>query len=473
MTVGIIKDEKIDYNTIDNQFNPSENYPEYPFQNISKKNNVYDSIRKILLMLGMDKENFGKSSWNPLGEIIKPGDNVLIKPNCLLCPELTNTSIITHSSITRTLLDYVYIALEGKGAITIGDSPSFGNIFAKVIQFNGIENIIDFYNTHSKIKINLLDFTINPIEIEIKGTLKNNLKIGDPLGYTAIDLGKDSTLIDIIDDYKKFRVSGYNKDVMIRHHNKNVNEYNFPNSVLNSDIIINIPKLKTHVRAGITCALKNMVGINGSKDWLPHYRSGSLIEGGDEYLHKSIRKTIRFKIDDEINRKTYGINQKIFNNFCSFLTYIFPYKDSCIGGQWYGNDTVPRMIIDLNMILSYANKKGFLENKIQRKIFTVVDGIVAGEKNGPTTPAPKHCGLLIAGDNSVEIDLVCSRLMGFDYQKIPTLKYALQTKKYVLFNEKPENINIISEKCNNFNDIYNKLNCNFAPPNSWINHIEY
>jgi uncharacterized protein (DUF362 family) len=477
MNVAIIKDDKLDYDH-DAPFNPAKNYPEYPFKDISQKNAVYDSIRKIFFMFGMDKENFGKPLWNPLGDIIKPGDNVLIKPNFVRNPEhlKNNYSITTHGSIIRSVLDYIYIALNGKGCITIGDSPPLDSNFEKTIQFTGLENIIDFYNDYSTMKINLIDFRIDPIEKEIKGTLRNKIVVGDPLGCTSIDLGKESKLIEIIDDYEKFRAPNYNKNEMIRHHNKKVNEYNIANTVLNADVIINIPKLKTHNRAGITCALKNMVGINGTKAWLPHYRIGSLTEGGDEYLNKSIRKNIISKLTDEINSKTQFTYNKLCEIIIFFLTnstYIFPYNDQYNVGGWYGNDTIPRTIIDLNMIISYANKHGILEKEIQRKIFTIVDGIVAGENEGPTTPTPKHCGILVAGDNSVAIDLVCSRIMGFDYNKIPTFKHALNTKKYILLHEKPENINIMSDYCNKFNDIYNKLTCNLIPTSGWINHIEY
>ena len=52
---------------------------------------------------------------------------------------------------------------------------------------------------------------------------------------------------------------------------------------LECDVFINLPKLKSHQKAGITCALKNLVGINAHKDYLPHFRFGSPSAGGDEY----------------------------------------------------------------------------------------------------------------------------------------------------------------------------------------------
>ena len=77
MKVAIIKNDMLDYNRIA-PFNPSTNYPEYPFKDVSRKNMTYDSVRKIFFMLGMDKKNYDKKSWNPFGEIIKPSNIVLI-----------------------------------------------------------------------------------------------------------------------------------------------------------------------------------------------------------------------------------------------------------------------------------------------------------------------------------------------------------------------------------------------------------
>jgi hypothetical protein len=94
-------------------------------------------------------------------------------------------------------------------------------------------------------------------------------------------------------------------------------------------------------------------------------------------------------------------------------------------GNWHGNDTTWRMVIDLNRLLHYADDGGMLRERPQRRFFSVVDGIVAGEGNGPLDPTPRGAGLILAGDNPVAVDLACARLMGFDYQRIPMLREAL------------------------------------------------
>jgi hypothetical protein len=156
-----------------------------------------------------------------------------------------------------------------------------------------------------------------------------------------------------------------------------------------------------------------------------------------------------------------------------YATSIFlPFKDPYFEGSWYGNDTIPRTIIDINKIIFYADKNGVLRDKIQRKMFILVDAIIAGEGEGPLKPSPKKCGLIVGGFNPVAVDLVCCRIMGFDHMKIPVFKYALNAKKYRLFNGKPEEIKILSEKCNHFNDLNRTFRLGFTPPMGWRRHIE-
>ena len=53
------------------------------------------------------------------------------------------------------------------------------------------------------------------------------------------------------------------------------NEYLLSETVLSADLVVNLPKLKTHKKTGVTLALKNLVGINGDKNLLPHHCVGS------------------------------------------------------------------------------------------------------------------------------------------------------------------------------------------------------
>ena len=54
----------------------------------------------------------------------------------------------------------------------------------------------------------------------------------------------------------------------------------------------------------------------------------------------------------------------------------------------------------------------------QRRTFSIIDGVIGGESNGPLAPDPVAAGVLLAGENLVAVDLVAARLMGFDPLKI-------------------------------------------------------
>ncbi|MCL4553146.1 MAG: DUF362 domain-containing protein, partial [Candidatus Marsarchaeota archaeon] len=91
-------------------------------------------------------------------------------------------------------------------------------------------------------------------------------------------------------------------------------------------------------------------------------------------------------------------------------------------GDWFGNDTIWRTVLDLNKIIRYADKSGRMHPVEQRRLFHLVDGIVAGEAEGPLSPTPKPCGLLVGGFDPVAVDSICARLMGFDEMQIPMIR---------------------------------------------------
>lgn len=110
---------------------------------------------------------------------------------------------------------------------------------------------------------------------------------------------------------------------------------------------------------------------------------------------------------------------------------------------------------------------------MQRKEFILVDGITAGEKEGPMSNSAKKCGVLMAGFNPVEVDVTCSVVMGFDPEKITAIKVARDIKKYPLITGDPRNIEIASDRCNDLQGVYDAFNCSLVPPKGWTGHIEY
>ena len=66
----------------------------------------------------------------------------------------------------------------------------------------------------------------------------------------------------------------------------------------------------------------------------------------------------------------------------------------------------------------------YMQRELHPGVFTVMDGTVAGDGAGPRTMIPRVKNLLLAASDSVAIDSVAARLMGFDPMSIPFLRMA-------------------------------------------------
>ncbi|QNB46032.1 DUF362 domain-containing protein [Thermanaerosceptrum fracticalcis] len=60
------------------------------------------------------------------------------------------------------------------------------------------------------------------------------------------------------------------------------------------------------------------------------------------------------------------------------------------------------------------------------KYLTIADGLIAQEGLGPAEGTPVPLGLIIAGDNPVAVDSVCSRIMGFNPADIRHIRYSAE-----------------------------------------------
>jgi hypothetical protein len=265
---------------------------------------------------------------------------------------------------------------------------------------------------------------------------------------------------------------------MYRFHSGGRHQYVFPGSVLASDAIINIAKLKTHRRTAVTLAIKNFMGLPALKDCLPHFITGSVEEGGDQYIYPSRRKAICLRLHDQIQANPFvpakfacAVIKKIIWN----THLIVPFKDDIYEAMWYGNDTLWRTLMDLNRIAFYADKNGNLQDSVQRNYFGFIDGIIGGEKDGPVSPDPVPAGVLLAGHNSVGLDIVGSTLMGFDFEKIPMIRNAFNNNGcgLPLFRGGKEDIRVIDKKgVFNLDEYKQVRNLHFEPHPSWKGHVE-
>lgn len=225
--VAVVMAEKKEYPG-NPPFHPPERFPEYPYAETDDGNAVYRAVREIFIKLELDKDNYGTEDWNPLGEIVRPGDNVVIKPNFVSGPRSGDTDyrcLVTHASVIRPLIDYCLIALKGRGSLIVADAPQTDSDFDKIKELTRIEDVINFINSRSSLKVKLLDLreeyarTVNGIALE-------RVKIhGDPQGYTTVDLGAGSAFHTIEEYMDRIYGAYYDVEKVREHHRKHVHEY--------------------------------------------------------------------------------------------------------------------------------------------------------------------------------------------------------------------------------------------------------
>ena len=235
--------------------------------------------------------------------------------------------------------------------------------------------------------------------------------------YCLFDLGDDSWLAPITEPGTEFRVTQYDPDKLRDNHRPGVHRYLVAREVVDADVILSLPKLKTHKKAGITGALKNMIGINGFKEYLPHHRKGSPKAGGDCYKSASWLKALAEDWLDRANRSRATSLRFLHFNAAAVANKIdmmLRAGDSNIDGSWCGNDTVWRTCLDLQRIVHYGTRNGKIASARQREVITVTDAIIAGEGDGPLFPSPVPLGIMTFGDDVAALEWVHARLMGMD-----------------------------------------------------------
>ncbi len=475
--------ENVKYPSIEDMLYPDQQYEELKikYDKFSKDNQIYKMIRNSFKQLELDKENYNTKNWNPLGDnLIIPGNTVLIKPNMVLDKNQGDGGeecLYTNPSLVAVIINYVWIALKEKGKIILADAPVQTCDFENMIKTSGYEKIVKFYKE-------------NGVNIELKDLrgLISHIENGNMVTETfdkdgiIVDLKKDSEHNEILEnDINKVRITNYDPGELLKHHNKEKNEYFIAKEALNADVIINMPKPKAHRKAGVTIGLKNFVGINTRKEYLPHHRFGSKKTGGDEYEKKSLLLYIYSLLIDKANilkSKKIFILYKIILKIANIIQNIdreFFSKAKYREGSWYGNDTIWRTVVDINMIIKYANKNGIMQSTPQRNIFNIADMIIIGEKEGPLLPSPKYGGIIAMGDDIVCFDEIIASILGMDINKIPLLKNIRNERKYELVNKNDYGIIVSNNKLWNnkkVKDINKSIALNIEPSSGWKNHIE-
>ena len=465
----------------DAPFDPGAAYPEIKDPPRGKTNPVYSALREALCSLGMDRANFGSSKWNPFRELIKPGDRVALKPNLLWHSHRDRPSewvqVITHGSIVRAAVDYVLLALQGRGEVIIADGPQLDADWAAIVERAGLKEIVEHYRRVSDVPVRLLDLRTQFIDRRDDVSYSRQSLPGDPEGQRLVELGRHSRFCEH-DDHRRYYGADYDRDETNTHHHGLRHDYGISETIARADVFINLPKMKTHKKVGVTLSLKNLVGITTARNWLPHHSIGTPAEGGDQFPNWSVRGA----------SEAFGVawfERKALNQAATWApVYRFAKKlakpffgatgNTIRNGNWSGNDTAWRMVHDLNRCLSYSND-GVFPSASRKRYFSIIDGVIGGDGNGPASPDSVASGLLVAGHNPVSVDCVATRLMGFDPMRLRILSEVFEPSALPLVDCAYEHI-VVNSNVESWNGPLHTLRfadaVRFRPHFGWAGSME-
>lgn len=414
--------------------------PVYP--QCEGENEVQRAIRRSCELIGWADEKRGC-----FGKAIANGARVLIKPNFVFHFNQGTDGIlplVTHQSIIKAVVTEVLKANPSE--VIVGDAPIQMCDFAELLRITELGLWAeDLQKSDIRFK-GIRDFRrttcvfVNGIRIA-----NEDKQAGE--NYVLYNLGKESLLEPLTDRKKSFRVTNYDPRLMANTHSPANHQYLIAREVIEADVVINLPKLKTHKKAGITNALKNLVGINGNKEYLPHHRIGGTDEGGDCYPGSDFVKRSLESVLDQQNMTTSVTKGRILATIGTQLERVMRFKGDRIGveGSWSGNETVARMTLDLNRILQYGKKDATLGETVQRRVLHIVDAVIAGQGNGPLSPDELPLGLILAGENASAVDWVCAHLLGYDARKVPLLNLAFTNFRWQIADFEPREIKLLGD----------------------------
>jgi uncharacterized protein (DUF362 family) len=415
------------------------------------------------------------------GDFIQPGERVVLKPNWVKEHDERSPGsnawehVVTHPSVIEAVARWAAAQMQGRGSITICDAPQTDSSFATLRTYCQLDAMIARCRKgFPGVRFDLLDLRTEEWTAIEGVTVKRTPLSGDPLGSAHVRLDAASEFVGYAGQGRLYGASYDMAETNARHAGER-HDYLLCRTPMDADVLINLPKLKTHKKVGVTCALKNLVGINANKNWLPHHTEGTPEQGGDQFptattkvrleyswmgaakrwLKHRPRLSRAFVPAKKIGRMVFGDTQKVVRS-----------------GNWHGNDTCWRMVLDLNKCIFFFD--GTAQRRTRPlKYLALVDGIIAGEGNGPMSPDAKPCGVILAGTHPVAVDCVAAALIGFDWQKLRLLRESFHIRE---LNFVPFAANAIRAVSNHasWNGTLEQLDdrFEFRPHFGWVGAIE-
>lgn len=405
-----------------------------------------DAISKALARLG-DLLGWSESGAGPFAGVIPAGASVLAKPNWVSHENQGPWGLdplITHGSLVRTAVRG--LLRSDASEILVGDAPLQLCDFERLLAGSGLHSWARELAARQPCFRGIRDFRRTTCNFEdgIRVAVEDRIPQEQ---FVLFDLGLTSLLESVTDSGRSFRVTQYDPTHMVRTHARGRHQYLIARAALEADVVLNLPKLKTHRKAGVTCALKNLIGINGNKEYLPHHRVGGAQSGGDCYPGRSlIKRTLEYAFD-RLNLARSPLESRFWLEVTRALGHASRRVVDQLGveGSWCGNDTIWRTCLDLNRILLYGRPDGSVADELQRDVLHVVDAVVAGQGEGPLAPEPLPLGIIFAGRNAAAVDWVGAQLLGYDPTRIPIVREAFGNFRWPITKFVPSDIFLLGD----------------------------
>jgi uncharacterized protein (DUF362 family) len=370
--------------------------------------------------------------------------------------------------VILAVLTEVLIARPGR--VTIGDAPIQSCNFFALVE-DGFRSRIQSLAHKTGVEVEVVDFRRTLMS---RGLLSSSVKEGvrDAGHFVLFDLGSDSLLEPLCMHDANFRVGDYDPRELARTHRSGHHQYLLCREAFDADVVISLPKLKMHSKAGVTGALKNLVGLNGNKDFLPHYRFGGSAKNGDCYEGWSLGHELSERFEDLANHRLNRPDYSLWRNAARAFRLVSG-GATRMGGGWHGNDTVWRMVLDLNRILLYGNLDGSMSDTPRRVFYSLTDALICGEGEGPLRPASRPLGAMTFGSSPVACDLVHAALLRVDATLVPLLHEAMHQFRWPLVGDAFSPTAVVNGEHLSLQHVAEQYGVDALPPSGWRSHMEW
>jgi len=250
-------------------------------------------VREGFRLSSYDVEDYGTNRWNLLGFLVKPGEKVFIKPNMIAEKHKYKNDwnyVITNGSLIRVIIGYLFLAMQGKGTVMIGDAPQIDSKYWEIVRLMGLREARQLFSSFDSFNtelINLQDeYWVTKDDVYI-----DTIPLpGDPRCSVIFDLGKSNYSSEPDGKNVKYYGAHYNIEETNKARSQCKHIYAIAKSPIIADVFISLPKLKTHKKCCITVNLKGLVDTNANKNYLPHYQFGGSEVGGDQFDKTHIKR---------------------------------------------------------------------------------------------------------------------------------------------------------------------------------------